>query len=142
MVSKIEAEEILNKFKEIKPSKFFNKVDENSAGMRFVLLFLSENVDSEVYASTLAEKMNISRARVANIVQKLLNKGFIEKNISCKDARIEVLKITKVGLDDIENGKKHILNLITKIVNNIGTEEIYNFINTLQKIKHILNFVE
>lgn len=142
MISDVEAISILDKFKELKPSKFFNKVDENLAGMRFVLLVLSENINNDVYASTLAEKMNISRARVGTIVQKLLSKGLIEKKLSCEDARIEVLKITPLGLNEVENGKKHIIDLIKKFVNEIGTQEIYKFLNTLQKFKHILEFID
>lgn len=142
MISENEANLILERFKELNPSKFFSKVDENMAGMRFVLVFLNENKQNNVYASTLAEKMNISRARMGAIVQKLLSKGLIEKSVSSLDGRIEVLKITPLGLNEVENGKKHILNLITKLVDEVGIDEMHNFLNTLQKFKHILNFME
>lgn len=142
MISENEANLILERFKELNPSKFFSKVDENMAGMRFVLVFLNENKQNNVYASTLAEKMNISRARMGTIVQKLLSKGLIEKKVSSLDGRIEVLKITPLGLNEVENGKKHILNLITKLVDEVGIDEMHNFLNTLQKFKHILNFME
>ena len=78
MITKNQAMEILEKIKNNRPNKFFNKLDDTEAGMRFVLIYLSEN-KAGVYASSIAEKMCISRARVAVLIQKLLIKGYIEK---------------------------------------------------------------
>lgn len=141
MVTREQALDVLNKFRENKPMKFFNKVDETSAGMNFVLVYLSEHSD-DVYASTIAEKMQISRARVAVLIQKLINKGFIQKSISNLDGRIEVLRLTPLGEREVNAFKEYMLSNVTKLIERIGLKETYNFIETLEKVKNILEEIE
>lgn len=141
MVTREQALDVLNKIKQNKPTKFFKKIDETSAGMRFILMYLSEH-NNEVYASTIAEKMDISRARVAVLIQKLINKGMIEKSSSSMDGRIDVLKITQVGLSEIKTFKEQVLSNVIMVIEKIGLEEIYRFIDTSAKIKNILGELE
>lgn len=141
MVTREQALDVLNKIKQNKPTKFFKKIDETSAGMRFILMYLSEHTN-EVYASTIAEKMDISRARVAVLIQKLINKGMIEKSSSSMDGRIDVLKITQVGLSEIKTFKEQVLSNVIMVIEKIGLEEIYRFIDTSAKIKNILGELE
>lgn len=141
MVTREQALDVLNKMKQNKPTKFFNKIDETSAGMNFILVYLSEH-GNEVYASTIAEKMNISRARVAVLIQKLINKGMVQKSSSCIDGRIDVLKITETGLNEVKTFKEQVLSNVITVVEKIGLEEIYRFIDTSAKIKNILSELE
>ena len=88
---------IIKKLKENKPAKVFKKVsDDLDSGVRFVLLYLTEN-KGEVYASSISEAMNISRARVGILLNKMETKGYITKEASDKDARIEVINLTNKG---------------------------------------------
>ena len=105
--------------------------------MNFILVYLSEH--SDVYASTIADKMQISRARVAVLIQKLISKGLIEKSSSNNDGRIEVLKLTKKGFYEINNFKEHMISNVVKIIDKIGIEEIRRFLETSEKIKNILD---
>lgn len=141
MVTREQALDVLNKIKQNKPTKFFEKIDGTSAGMRFILMYLSENVN-EVYASTIAEKMDISRARVAVLIQKLMGKDMIEKSSSSIDGRIDVLKITQTGLNEIKTFKEQVLSNVITVIEKIGLEEIYRFIDTSAKIKKILGELE
>lgn len=141
MVTREQVLDILVKIKKNKPAKFFNAIDETSAGMNFILFYLSEH-NTDTYASTVADEMRISRARVAVLIQKLINKGFIEKTISSTDARIEVLKITEKGLEEINNFKEHMITNVTKVIEEIGLDEIYKFIDISAKIKNIVDNLE
>ncbi|MGN1222806.1 MAG: MarR family winged helix-turn-helix transcriptional regulator [Christensenellales bacterium] len=137
MITKNQAMEILEKIKNNRPNKFFNKLDDTEAGMRFVLIYLSEN-KAGVYASSIAEKMCISRARVAVLIQKLLIKGYIEKTLSKTDGRIEVLSLTAKGIEEINSHQEKILKNIMKIIEEIGLDEVNKFIEISSKIKNIL----
>lgn len=141
MVTREQAIVVLNKFRENKPARFFNKVDETSAGMSFVLIYLNEH-EGDVYASTIAEEMKISRARVAVLIQKLINKQMIEKLPSNCDARIEVLKLTAIGKEKIEFFKEQMISRVIKIIEEVGLEEVYKFIETSAKIRNILDETE
>lgn len=137
MITKNQAMEILEKIKNNRPNKFFNKLDDTEAGMRFVLIYLSEN-KAGVYASSIAEKMCISRARVAVLIQKLLIKGYIEKTLSKTDGRIEVLSLTAKGIEEINSHQEKILKNIMKIIEEIGLDEVNKYIEISSKIKKIL----
>lgn len=141
MVTREQAIDVLNKIKHNMPTKFFNKIDEASACMSFILVFLSEN-DNEIYASTIAKKMNISRARVAVLISKLITKGMITKSSSGIDGRIDVLKITQNGLNEVELIKEQAFSSVIMVIEKIGIEEIYRFIDTSAKIKNIIGKFE
>lgn len=141
MVTREQALGVLNKLKENKPTKLFNKASETSAGMNFVLVYLSEHKEN-VYASTIADKMQISRARIAVLIQKLISKSLIEKTVSNDDARIEVLKITPLGIKEVNAFKEKMISALIKVIEEVGLKRIYKFIETSAKINHILDEME
>lgn len=141
MLSREEVIEIVEKFKQSKPVKFFNKFDDKEAGTKFVLIYLSEH-NEEVYASTIADKMQISRARMAVLLQKLKSKNLIEKTPSQIDRRIEVLKITSKGLEEVIKFKETIISNTKHIIEQVGIEDINKFLEISKKIKTALEDIE
>ncbi len=141
MVTREQALDVLSKIRENKPAKFFTKIDETNAGMNFILAYLSEH-DNDIYASEIADNMQISRARVAVLIQKLINKGLTQKSTSSIDARIEVLKLTQSGLDEINKFKEQMISNVTKVIEKVGLDEMYRFIDTSATIKSILDSLE
>jgi DNA-binding MarR family transcriptional regulator len=133
MKKESQAEEIINKLQSSNPIKYFQILDESQNGMFYILLFLSKSKD-DVYASTLAKEMKISRARVAVLIQKLLKKNLIEKEASNADSRIDILKITEYGLQKIDEFKNEMVRLTTKIINKIGIKEFNHYIDVSNEI--------
>ena len=137
MVTREQAICIMNKVKKNKPNQVFKNVSDLENGIKLVLVLLSES-DGEVYASSISEKMHISRARVAVILKKMENKGLVERNPSSNDARIEVLKMTKKGLQELEFLQEGIIQKIIKLIDQLGYEKCNEFFDTAIKIKNIL----
>ena len=137
MSTKKQAIEIFEKLKQNKPSEFFDEMNTLNSGMRFILICLYD-AKSEIYASTLSEKMKISRARVAILLKKLLAKNFITKQMSPTDSRKEVLKITPMGINAVEEGKKQIINHIEVLIDNIGIEKLNAFIDIASEIQAVV----
>jgi len=134
-------EQILNaikKLKENKPAKVFKKVSNDlDSGVRFVLIYLADS-KGEVYASSISEAMNISRARVGILLNKMESREYIKKTASDKDARIEVINLTDKGIQRCIEIKNEIIKYISTIIDNVGYEEFYNFLDTACKIKNVL----
>ena len=128
---------IIKRFKECKPVEVFKRVYDVDSGMRFVLMCLSDGKE-DVYASTISEKMNISRARVGILLKKMENKNYITRTNSAKDARIEVINITDNGLAKIKQIKMEIMEQISKLINEIGYEELDKFLQIATKIKNVI----
>ena len=137
MITAEQVSQIVGEFKKIRPIKFFSKIDGVSAGKRFVLGYLSEN-DGEIYASSLSNIMNISRARISIMLDSLIQKGYITKEVSTNDARKEVVSITPLGLEEANKDKKEINDVIIKVVNLVGYDKVMEFIDIAKKIKEVL----
>ena len=128
---------LLEKLKKNKPAKCFKKVSDMDSGMRFLLDFLLDNND-EIYATTISEKMNISRARCGILLKKMEVKGLITKINSKSDARICVISLTEKGKIRAIEIRNELYKSIEKVIDNIGYEKFNNFIDTATKIKTIL----
>ena len=111
--------------------------DDLDSGVSFVLLYLIDN-EGEVYASSISEAMNISRARVGILLNKMEDKGYISKIASDKDARIEVINLTDKGLNRCNEIKGEIVDYISIIVEKVGFNELNHFLDTACKIKNVL----
>ena len=138
MVSKELAYEYFNMLRESAPLPFINKLGQSDRGLECVLCYLDEH-NGDVYANSIADEMNISRARIGVIVEKLVKRGLVEKTISTEDARIQHLTITFKGKDFVKQVYNSILQKVMAVVDSLGEEEFLHFIALSKKIK---NFVE
>ena len=129
---------IIKKIKTDKPTYIFKKILDMDSGVKFVLMLLYES-ETEVYASTISEKMNISRARVAVLLKKMQDKDLIVKTPSLSDARIEIVSFTEYGLDCAKKFREQSMSMINKVVDNFGYEKVNQFIDMAVNIKKILN---
>ena len=60
---------LIKRLQEIKQPKILKTISDLDAGMRCIMLFLSEN-STGVYASAISENMGVSRARVGVLLKK------------------------------------------------------------------------
>lgn len=129
--------EIIKILEENKPAKVFKKVsDDLDSGIRFVLMFLSDN--KNVYASTISERINISRARVGILLKKMESKNLIEKIGDAQDGRIQVIKITEKGRQQCSQIKAKIREYISKTIDAVGYERLLSFLEIVGEIKNVL----
>ena len=136
MANKEQVYQIIEKLKIIRPTEMFKDIDCTNKGMRFILIYISEN--NNVYASTISEKMNISRARVGILLKKLENKKFITKRPSSSDARIDVIELTPPGRSEAEKLKEDAISEMIKIIDYVGFDELNTCLDTMAKVKKIL----
>lgn len=112
----------------------FNKnVTEITPEQSVVLTALIENGDlyqRQIAAITLKDRANITR--IINILEK---QGFVTRTTESKGRQVQKVSITKKGEEIFNKALPHILDIWSKIVENIDEEEINNFVQTLQKIK-------
>lgn len=129
--------EVIDKLKASKPIEFFKGIDEINSGMRFIMMYL-DAVNNDVYASELSEKMNISRARIAILIKKLIAKDFVVKIKSGSDARKDIIKLTEKGKSEINKEKERVFNNIAKVIDSLGIKKVNQFIELSTKIRNIL----
>jgi DNA-binding MarR family transcriptional regulator len=137
MEDQSKVEEILNRLINSNPIKYFQVLDDTQNGMFFILMYLSK-AQEDVYASILAREMKISRARVAKLIQKLINKNLIEVETSPLDSRIEIIKLTSSGFQKIADIKNDAIQMTKKILDQIGEEELNHYIEISSKIISVI----
>ena len=109
----------------------------DSSGENGVLLWLRENGD-EVFAVDIIEHFGLTPGRVANIVKKLQERGYIERHQNFQDMRKVHITLTESGrshAEDLYNqlGTKHM-----QIVDALGEEDAEQIIRIMNKVISIL----
>lgn len=117
-----------------KPAEFFKDVTSYEKGIHFILVYLFES-KHEVLAKELAKSLRVSTARIAVLLNKMEARDLIQRIHSDKDARVTIVKLT-------EKGKNHILSKfevgierMIELIEEIGEEDLKEFIRLSKKIK-------
>lgn len=103
-----------------------------------VLSYLAFDKD-EASAGELSEKLNVTTARVASILNSLEHKGYIKRKEDYFDKRRTLVIITNKGKTLAIDIKKEIINKIIKVIREVGYDEIKEYAKIALKIKKILD---
>ena len=115
-------------------AEMLNDFNRGEIGVLGYLVFDKDNVTS----GELSEKLNVSTARVASILNSLEAKGYIIRNVDKLDKRKIYVKITMEGKLVANNIKNELMNKIINVVKEIGEEEIKEYVRISLKIRNIL----
>lgn len=113
-------------------------LNEFNRGEIGVLGYLAFEKD-EATAGELSEKLNVTTARIASILNSLEAKDHIKRTEDNKDKRKTLVVVTKKGKALAKKAKKEVIDKITKVINEIGEEETKEYIRITLKIREILN---
>ena len=102
------------------------------------LRYLLENTFPQV--KELASNMNLTAARVTNLLNSLEKKGYIQRTISNKDRRVIQVKLTTQGKKFANNIQDEYIKFHQEIIELIGDEA--ELINLLESIKTFKNTLE
>jgi len=132
-----EAINLLEKLKSTYSRAIFKHIEKIDKGLGFVLIYLFEHNDIG-YANEIACKMNVSRARVAIIINKLENKKFIRRENNLNDKRIDVIRLTVLGKEEVYRMKNNALTASKTLIDNFGIDALNKYLSMTKKIHKIL----
>ena len=118
--------------------KFYDFFDATKRGAYFVLNYLVKH-NKEVISADLSNSLNVSTARMTKLLQKLEKKNLILKQKSIADARKIIVTITEKGKKMLSNLKEMMLQLIDKLIEEIGEEKFEKFILLSSEIQNTIN---
>ncbi len=137
MTKEEKALDYLNQFRECKFSSIQKPFTGTDSGMGFILVYMYHR-EREVSQKELAETMNVSKARITSLIQKMIERGLVSKKTSEEDERVNIITLTEKGNEAGEAMFQYSLKIVMQLIDEIGTEEIDRFIVTLFKIKDVL----
>lgn len=127
------AEEFFYKSYQLKKNAHQQMIDESLQGEMFTLLYLKDQ-KGFVLPGEISTKMNISTARVANILNTLENKDFIIREIDKIDRRRILVSLTQQGEEKAEEHSKMIITQIAKMLEILGEEDAKSFVRITSKL--------
>ena len=116
-------------------------LDEFNCGEIGVLSMLAFD-QNPVTAGELSEKLNVTTARIARILNSLESKQYIRRKNDRTDRRKTFVTITKKGKELADSTKKEIMDKIIQVIQviqEVGYDEIQTYISIVLKIRSVLN---
>lgn len=121
----------------IKKNKIFapnsNDFNMSESGMKFILGYLT--INKEATAGEIATKLNVSTARVAVLINKLLKKELIIKKKDIKDSRVTIICLSDKGMELSKNISNIQRKIMRSFIDEIGYERLEMFFNTALLLK-------
>lgn len=137
MATDEQIELLLEKLKKAPPSETFQNVDMSTAGIRAILKVLNET-DAQVTAGKISEYMNVSTARVAVLLKKMVAKGLIEKQQDSSDKRIVVVTLSEHGKQVANMFKTGLYSRIGELIDKIGMDKMLEFAEISNEIHSVM----
>lgn len=132
------ATELLKDLWDNRPNRFNNFLDEFNKG-EFGLLNYIYFETKEVSAGMLSEKLKVSTARIASILNSLEAKKLIKRKIGTDDKRKVVVEITTEGKEIIKKYQEKVVNKVSYIISRIGQEKAKQYFDIMLEINSIIN---
>ena len=107
------------------------------AGIGAVLKLLY-TADTSITAGMISDRLDISTARVAVLLKKMVAKGLITKEKDPIDARVTIVKLTEYGRETIEHMWADVKAQMGKVIDEIGEDRLLEYIEINKEIRRIV----
>jgi DNA-binding MarR family transcriptional regulator len=101
-----------------------------------VMRYIREN--GPCPSSALSKAFFVEKSAVTAIINRLENKGYIQRMRSDEDRRVVFLRLTEEGARFHQECWEKINNLLMKIISQLNKEDIESFMKTYEKLANIL----
>ena len=132
------AETLFQQLKPISSISLTEVLNEFNRGEVGVLGYLAFDKD-EATAGELSEKLNVTTARIASILNSLENKEYIKRKEDNLDKRKTLVSITTKGKELANITKREIIEKIIRVVEEVGYDEIKDYVRIALKIRDVLD---
>lgn len=107
------------------------------AGVLFYLCKMQHD-GKEVYQKDIEEEFSIRASTVTALIQNMEKAGLLARVTSSKDGRLKKLTTTEKSLSIIHDLENRALEVRTRLLKGLTTEDIQNFITIIHKLQNNL----
>ena len=122
--------QMMYRFHRIRPQKHLNHAVQGEA---FALQFIAQ-YDDAVAPSDIEKAMNVSSARIANVLSRLENKGLITRRIDPADRRRTILKLTSAGEEQVAESTQQLICMIKEIMEYLGEADARSYVRIMGRL--------
>lgn len=102
-------------------------------GELFVLNYLY-NRDERVHPKELSEKLSVSTARIASLLNHMEEKHLVVRETDLQDSRQVLVRLTPDGLDAIRRCRSDVLANVERMLEGLGPDDAREYIRIQEKI--------
>ncbi len=137
MLTDEEIIEIIKKLDDVKPKKMLDQQHVNLEGTMLALVYIYRK-EGEVSAGELSRELKVSTARIAVLVRKMQEKGYVTRKVDEEDGRRAVIDITDKGRALIEKHKIEFFETMRALADKVGKDRFMEFFDILYEMHGIL----
>jgi DNA-binding MarR family transcriptional regulator len=102
----------------------------------YILRYISQT--ESCTSSELAEEFDVKKSAITAIINRMWEKGLIQRTRDEKDRRVVYLTLTEKGNQLYVNCEERIFKLVESFIKKFDPKEIKQFIETYEKLNQIL----
>ena len=132
------AAELYEKMRLLHNASLQKSIDEAIHGECFVLNYIARR-EAEVLPGEIVGEMNVSSARIAQILNNIESKGLITRRIDKSDRRRILVELTPEGRKTAAEDKRNIMEMIEKTLSLLGEEDAGEYVRITGKLADIFS---
>ena len=132
------ASTLLEKMQSLRNANHQKSIDEALHGEIFVLHLISLQ-DAAIQPSDISSVINVSSARVAQILNSIERKGWITREIDTHDRRKILVRLTSEGMAAAADHRKRLLDLAEKMLRMLGDPDAAEYVRITSKLADIIS---
>lgn len=102
----------------------------------YILRYIHQT--GECTSTELAEVFQVNKSAITAIINRMTDRGLIQRTRDEKDRRVVYLTLTKEGVELFQSAQEKVHQLVESIITQFDETEITTFINTYEKLAQIL----
>lgn len=118
-----------------KNSEFSRKMDEATGKNGWIIGFIADHQDKDIFQRDIEEMFSIRRSTVSSMLQLMEKKGLVTRESVGYDARLKKLSLTPKAWEIHKQMVKNLRDNEQKLCKGLTEEEISVFFSVLEKIR-------
>lgn len=127
------ASELLEIHANLLPVPAAQQLSQMVKGELFVLNYLLTH-EGVIHPKELSEKMAVSTARIASLLNHMEEKHYIERCHDAEDNRQIIVRLTTQGAEAIRKARERTLGAVAAMLEDLGQEDAENYVRIQRKI--------
>lgn len=109
-------------------------LDKVTAANGYILHYLSENADKDVFQKNMETEFNIGKSAVTSILNLMEDKGYIARSSVDRDARLKKITLTEKGAEVNRCIEKNIAYTNSRLLDGISRDDYLCFAGVIKRI--------
>lgn len=109
-------------------------LDKVTAANGYILRYLSENADRDIFQKDMESAFNIGKSAVTSILNLMEENGYIARSSVDRDARLKKITLTEKGVEVNRCIEKNIAYTNRRLLEGISEEDYRCFVGVIRRI--------